>query len=122
MILHRDMDNSIHCIRLQGQKHHQRYLCKIVLTIQLLELELYFVNYNPVLRSYDCILGVKIVLFLQHSDYFSDLHELLCNRQHYIWTVACLVTTMFCTVYDSIATLLRTIVNCVAKKFEKWKT
>ena len=43
--------NSVHCIALQVQKHHHEYSCKTVLTIVLLELQLYFVNYDPVFRS-----------------------------------------------------------------------
>ena len=51
----------------EDKKYHRKHLCKFVLTIVLLELRLYFVNYNPVFRSYDCILGVKIVLLMQHK-------------------------------------------------------
>ena len=47
------------------------YTCKIVLTILLLELQLYFVNYDPVFRSYDHIFHDKIVPSMQHT---------LCNR------------------------------------------
>ena len=62
------MNDSIHCIRLRGQNHHRKYLCKIVLTILLLELHcITFVNNDPVLRSYNCILGVKIGLFMQRK-------------------------------------------------------
>ena len=33
----------------------------------ILHLRMYFVNYDPVFRSYDCILGVEIVRFMQHK-------------------------------------------------------
>ena len=41
------------------------YFCKIVLTIVLLEIQLHFVNYDHVFRSFNCILEVKIVLSMQ---------------------------------------------------------
>ena len=65
IFLHRDTIDSSGCIRLRGKEHHHKYLPKIVRTILLLELRLYFVNYDPVFSSYNCILGVKIVLLMQ---------------------------------------------------------
>ena len=43
------------------------YFCKIVLPIVLLEIQLHFVNYDHVFRSFNCILEVKIVLSMQRK-------------------------------------------------------
>ena len=39
----------------EDKKHHHKYLCKIVPTDLLLELQSNFMNYDPVLRSYSCV-------------------------------------------------------------------
>ena len=72
-------------------------ICSIVLMILPLVLRLYFMNYDPVLRSYNCILHDKIVLFMQRNLHlfveksqcyhtymvvFSVVSKLVCNRPY----------------------------------------
>ena len=56
--------------------------------ILILELQLYFVNNDPVFQSYDCILGVKCTFYAMQImivHFFpSVLHELLCNKPYHV--------------------------------------
>ena len=55
------------CIRLRVQKHHYNYLCTIVLSIELFDLRLCFMNTECVFRSCECVLSVINVLFMQQN-------------------------------------------------------
>ena len=50
-ILIKDTDNLLHKIT-RTKKHHHKYLCMIVLTILLLDLQMHFMNYDSVFRCY----------------------------------------------------------------------
>ena len=44
-----------------------KYVCMIVLTILLLDLQFCFMNYDCVFRSYNSVFHDKNVLFMQHK-------------------------------------------------------
>ena len=103
MILHRDTHDSICCIGLRGQKHHHKWLCKIVLMILHLELKLYFVNTFYAMQIMNVRRRVVVVSYTNifFSQSYIDFYAtgqvyLLCflTMYHLLWSFLELHSTL----------------------------